>query len=462
MRRLALLLWAAAAAAQDPGEQLRPQLKKFVDVMALALDNAADPVDTSAGIYQGAIPGLMRRLDPFSVFFDPLQFEQLKQMERAESRGFGTIVSILPGRVVILQTQPGSPSARAGLNPGDEIVAINNYVLALLDTDQLIQLLSQSRQQAAKLDVRRPNSPRLLQFILTPENMDAQSVDRAFLLEPGIGYVRVASFDSKTGTQLKAAIEQVGGAQLKALVLDLRNNPGGVVGSALEAASLFLKPGQRIVSARGRQKKTEDVDVPASAQPYSMPLAVLVNAKTASAAEILASALQDNGRAVVAGERTYGKGLVQSVYPLSEGTGIALTTAYYYTPKGKSLQKPLRDSQIGESGEGGLQPSISYVPPALSRLQYVLEANGAFTDYARRLRSDVAVTPQILDDFQFWLTQRNIQPSVADWTRDRAWIESRLRQEILNLSLGVEKGDEVEMMRDPLVRRALEALIAGK
>src|SRR5581483_1883214 len=183
------------------------------------------------------------RLDPHSVFFDPGQFEQLKKMESSTQKGFGSVVSLLPGRVIVLQTLPGTPSAKSGLMPGDEILAVNGYIIGQLDTDQITELLGQSRQRQAQLDVRRGDSPRLLRFTLTPEEMQSPSVERAFFLGAGIGYVRVASFDEKTASDLKQAIEKLGGDKLSGLVLDLRNNPGGMVTAALEMASLFLPPG---------------------------------------------------------------------------------------------------------------------------------------------------------------------------------------------------------------------------
>ena len=205
---------------------------------------------------------MLRRLDPFSIFFDPGQFEQLNELQKSTRKGFGSVVSILPGRVIVLQTLPGTPSAKSGMSPGDEIVVVNGIPLARLDTDQLVQLLSQSRNQQVRLDVRRPGNARLLPLVLTPEEVDSPSVERAFLMRPGVAYLRVGSFDVPTGKAIKDAIEQLGGENLKGLVLDLRNNPGGVVASALETASLFLKPGQVIVSVRGRSVGSDEVKVP--------------------------------------------------------------------------------------------------------------------------------------------------------------------------------------------------------
>jgi carboxyl-terminal processing protease len=467
------LVLLAALAADQPQESgdLPAALRQFMKVYALVETTAAQRVHPDKAIYGGAIPGMLRRLDPHSVFFDPEQFEQLKELERSTRKGFGTIVSVLPGRVIVLQALPGTPSARAGIVPGDEIVAINDISLDRLDTDQLIALLGESRQRPAKLEVRRPGSTGLLTLTLTPEEMQSPSVERAFLIAPGVGYLRVSSFDLQTGEQVRDAIERLGGRALDGLVLDLRNNPGGILSAALETASLFLPPGARMLTARGRAVGPREEKVPEKSHPYTFPLAVLINGRSASAAEIVAGALQDHGRAVIVGEPSFGKGLVETVYPLSDNTGLALTTAYYYTPKGRSIQRPLPGTPLAETaGEraGGIQPDRIVYPEPLTPFRAVVEARGSFTsfatEYIRRhtVNEDFQVTPALLDEFQGYLAQRNIQPSVAEWSREREWIATRLKTEILNQALGVDKGDQVELARDPVVRAALRALGADQ
>jgi carboxyl-terminal processing protease len=476
-----MLLPALFLFATPPStEGLESALKRFTELISIVETQAADPVNTQQAIYQGAIPGMLRTLDPHSIFFDPDQNEQLKQMENSERKGFGTIVSILPGRVIVLQAMAGTPSAKAGLQPGDEIVAVNNVELARLEFDQVVGYLGESHQHRAQLIVRRPGNARPLEFVLDPELLDSPSVDREFLLQPGIGYIRVNGFDPQTAKQLKDAIEKLGGEKLKGLVLDLRDNPGGVVQAALEAASYFLKPGQKILSVKGRSIEDQSVEVPKTAAPYLFPLAVLVNAKTASAAEILSGALQDHDRAVVIGEPSFGKGLVQNVFPLTGNTALALTTAFYYTPSGRSIQKALPSGHLeiekqaekfqtdaGRSviGGGGIQPDVAIGPEPLTRLRVALDASGIMTAFATEfiqkthIRPDFEVTPALLEEFQVYAGQRNIQPSVGEWTQERGWLQNRLKQEIFNQGLGVALGDEVEAQRDPVVRAAIERLV---
>jgi carboxyl-terminal processing protease len=465
-----LFLLLPAQSAPDPKlAEIEAQMRRFAQVYAAVEEEAADPVNPDAAFYGGALPAMLRRLDPHSMFLDPGQFEQLKQMEKSEQKGFGSVVSILPGRVIVLQTLPGTPSARAGLAPGDEILAVNNIAMGNLDPDQLVGLLGEARQQKALVHVRRPGNVRILDFTLVPETLAAPSVDRAFYLSAGIGYVRVQSFDEKTGKDLQDAIEKLGGeAKLKGLVLDLRGNPGGVMAAALEAASLFLKPGQKILGVRGRRVREEDAEVAKDAKPYTFPLSVLVNAKSASASEIVAGALQDHKRAAIIGEQSYGKGLVQSVFPLSSNTAMLLTTAYYFTPSGRSIQRPLKDAQIDESlskgRAGGITPDEVVHPEAYSRLRAYLEQSASFTAFAteyaakQKIADDFRVDLALLDQFQGFLFQRNVRPSIGEWLQDKEWIRSRLEQEIVTIALGVPKGDEVELRRDPAVKAAINRL----
>jgi carboxyl-terminal processing protease len=475
----ALLLATATLGAQDDFEA---QVRSFINAFAVASSNAADPVNTEQVFYTGAIPRLLNRLDPHSVFFDHDQFEQLHHMETSTQKGFGSVVSILPGRVIVLQTLPGTPSQKAGLAPGDEILAINGYIIAQLDLEQLPQLLEQSRQRPARLDVRRPGVGTLLSFTLVPEELQSPSVDRAFFIAAGIGYIRVASFEEKTPQQLKEGIEKLGGDHLAGLVLDLRNNPGGLLTAAVGVSSLFLQPGTKIVTVRGRHVSENSESVPSSATPYGFKLAILVNEKTASASEIVSGAMQDHDRATIIGVPSFGKGLVQSVYPLGEGTGLALTTALYYTPSGRSIQKPLdarfelgattahpnaqkefrTDKGRAVTGGGGIQPDFVVYPEESNRLRAVLDASASFTNFAteylrtHKVDASFEIEPKLLDEFRSYLSERQIRPGVSEWFAEREFISNRLKTELFNQALGVEKGDEVELRRDPVVRKALE------
>jgi carboxyl-terminal processing protease len=432
---------------------------------------------------------MLRQLDPHTQFFEPSQFQQLKNMEQSEQKGFGSIVSVLPGQVIFLQIFPGTPTSKAGIQPGDELVAINNIGISSLEPEQIIELLTEARQQKITTYIRRQGDAKLIPIVLTPELVDTPSVDRAYMLAPGIGFIRVTSWDVLTYKQLRDALDKLNAPSLRGLVLDLRNNPGGIVKAALDGAALFLKPGERILTAKSRTGVVESADVPKNAQPLSCKLAVIVNGKTASASEILTGALQDHDRAIVVGETSYGKGLVQSVLPLSEGAGLAITTAFYYTPSGRSIQHPLKDSALSQTfggtpqsslptyrtdngrivtGGGGIHPDIPVEPAGLTRLESVIDASGSATSFASEyiaahspIPDSFAITPAIVDDFKVYLAARRIQPTVGEWSQERNWISDRLQEEIITQVKGVAAGDELAARRDPQIQAALHALQTG-
>lgn len=466
---LLVFLFALPVVGQEDPEGLAVHMRRFAQVFALLEENAADKPNVKNAFESGALPGALRKLDPHTVFFNKDQFEQLREMQTSTRKGFGSIVSVLPGRVIILQTMPGSPSARAGLSPGDEIIAINNVPLSRFDMEQMVEYLSYTRQKEALLHVRRQNFPRPLEFVLSPATLDAPTVERSFFLEKGIGYIRVGSFEAHTGRDFAAAVERLRGASLQGLVIDLRNNTGGVFASALEMAALFLPAGARITSIKGRAKKEEVIDVPKDeAGKYKFPVTILMNEKSASASEVFGAALQENGRAKVVGLATYGKGLVQSVFPLGGGTGLALTTAYYYTPKGRSLQRKLEDAQIDPNlatNAAGIKPDLPVAPEAATRLRAFLEQNALITSYANewvqknaKPGADWKLPLVTIDQYRTWLGAKNVMPTLAEWSWDRDWILGRLEQEILNLSVGVDRGDEVEARNDVQVKAAWNAL----
>jgi len=241
----------------------------------------------------------------------------------------------------------------------------------------------------------------------------------------------------------------------------------------------------KIVTVRGRHVPESTETVPTIATPYGFKLAILVNEKSASASEVVSGAMQDHDRATILGVPSFGKGLVQSVFPLTEGTGLALTTALYYTPSGRSIQKPLDASRFGlaattahpnkqsefhsdkgriVTGGGGIQPDIVVYPPVTNRLRNVLDASASFTNFAteflrsNKIDADFEVSPELLDQFRVFLSDRQIRPGLAEWLAEREFVSNRLKTELFNQAFGVEKGDEVEAQRDPVILKALEVV----
>lgn len=433
-------------------------LRRLTRIYSVIEDQYADPVSPDKEIYQGAIPGMLRRLDPYSVFFDAEQFRTLQQHQQAKTEGFGTIVSVMPGRVVVLEAFVGSPAARAGIQAGDEIVEVNGVPIGRLGVDEIVEVLGAARQQRAEILVLRPYSRRVERVVATPAEMSEASVDRAFFLDKGIGYLRVSSFEEKTADEMKEALGQWGG-ELRGLVLDLRENHGGLVTSAVDTAGLFLPKGTLVLTARGRSAEQKQFLVEKS-EPIGqrLPLMVLVGGKTASAAEIVAGALQDHGRAKLIGDRTFGKGTVQSVYPLSESTGLALATARYVTPSGRYIERT-------RTAQGGIEPDFAVSQYLYNDFQAFLESHTLFLEFARKLRADgrtfkddFEVTPQLVDEFRGFLSSLQLPVSQKIWFDNISYIRTHLKIEISNLYFGVAKGDQAAAASDPQVQRAVELL----
>ena len=285
---LASLLYSQT---EVPADEVTQESLKFTQVYSALEENYVDPLDPDRAIFDGGIRGMLSSLDPFSSFFDPEQFEQLQQFARGTARGFGTILYVSPGKVLVLQTAQGSPSWRAGLGPGDEIVEVNGTRLDRLNLPSLIELLQRARSQPARLGVIHPGRVVAQDFELNPAEVSTATVDKAFLLQPGFAYLHLTSFDQKTPQEVSDALSRLGGPSLKGLLLDLRDNRGGVLDAAIAIASIFLKPDLLVLTQRGRavaEKSFRTFTVPAH---FELPLVVLVNGNTASAAEVLTAAL---------------------------------------------------------------------------------------------------------------------------------------------------------------------------
>ena len=459
-------------------------LETFSRVYHIVEAHYADPIDPDAAILDGAVRGMLSALDPFSAFFNPEQFRQLQEQQRGRVRGFGSILYVQSGKLVILQTLEDSPSRRAGLGPGDEIVEINGRRVANLPLQDLVQLLRGARDARVALEVVPSGQILASEFILYPAEVSPPSVDSAFLLEPGVAYVRVKSFDIRTPKQLRDKLYDLGSTSLKGLVLDLRGNRGGVLEAGVEVASLFLPGGESIVRMRGRTVEERTFSAPVPNPSYDMPLAVLIDRQTASAAEIVAGALQDHDRAVLVGRSSFGKATVQSVLPLSDGMGIALTTAEYVTPVGRSIQrsfptyptKKAKEDKIfrsdrgrpltsqGETG-GGIQPDVPAAAPQLDPWTRFLEQSTTFVNFAQHYLlnwnvggGNFETTAEVMERFRAFLMGVGIKIPLDSWETNQAYMKMKIKSELFNLTLGLERGDEVLLRADPVVRKAQELL----
>ncbi len=473
------------AQSEPPSDDVTRDSLRLTSIYSAIEQNYVDPVDPDRVLLDGGVRGMLSALDPFSAFFDHDQFEMLQQQARGEALGFGSILYVTPGKVLVLQAAEGSPSWRAGLGPGDDIVEINGQRVNRLSFEDLVNLLRSSRSHPVRLGVIHPGRLVSQDFQLNPAEVALPTVDRTFLLSPEIGYIHLNGFELKTPQEVMEALKKLDAPHLKGLLFDLRDNHGGMVDSAVSVASLFLKPGEIVLTVRGRampEKASKTVPAP---ERCDLPLVILVNGNTASAAEVLAAALQEHDRAVIAGEPTYGKGVVQTVMNLSEGTGLALTTGRYFTPSGRSIQRPLPGTALAENeagldpaphsfhtddgrplaASGGITPDVTIPAQALDPWLTFLDRTGTFTNFAEnyislhgRVTESFQMTPALLGNFRDYLTEHQIRAPEDYWNHDQAYLKLRLRSELFNLVFGLARGDEVMTKGDHQVTRAASLL----
>jgi carboxyl-terminal processing protease len=312
--------------------------RTLADVLERVKHEYVNPVDDHQ-LLQAAIRGMVSSLDPYSAYLDGEDYDEIKIMSTGEYSGVGIEVSMEDEEVVVVSPFEGSPAAAAGIRPGDVIATIDGVPVnttALADT---IGRMRGKEGSSVKIGILREGSAEPLQFTLKRSRVELHSV-RSELLEPGMGYVRISQFSETTGDDLEAALKALrkhNGAPLKGLVLDLRNNPGGVLEAAVSVSDTFLDSGV-IVTAKGRTPESKfEMDATPGDALNGAPIVVLINGGSASAAEIVAGALKDNHRAKLMGRTTFGKGSVQTVIPLSGDRALKLTTSLYYTPSGISI-----------------------------------------------------------------------------------------------------------------------------
>ena len=380
---------------------------------------------------------------------------------------------------------------------------MNGTRLARLDLQSLIDLLKSSRSRPAHLAVLRPGRLVSEDLNLSPAEVALPSVDKYFLWAPGIAYVHIDSFEAKTAQEVAVALDAMGGQKLKGLLLDLRDDHGGIVDTAAMVAGLFLKKDDIVLTTRGRSMKEQAYRVPDMPVHYDMPIVTLVNGETASAAEVLSAALQEHDRAVIAGLPTYGKGVVQSVQELSEKTALAITAGQYFTPSGRSIQRPLPGTALtfaslsssyepsGPTGSspaganpprpgtrsfhtdngrpvsagGGITPDVSITSQPIDPwLSFVIQ-RGLLTSYAENYLTthskpgrEIEVSPEMLGEFKETLINGRIRVPEEFWSNDQELLKRLLKVELTNLLFGLERGNEVATKTDPQAQEAAHLL----
>ena len=331
-------------------EDTYEKLKTLTEILSLIQSNYVDDVNSKELIY-GAVKGMLETLDPHSSFMPPEAFKEMQVETHGSFGGLGIEITVKDRFLTVVAPIEGTPADRAGIQPGDRIVKIEGQITKDLTLLDAVRKLRGPKGSKVTISILREGSPELMDFTLVREVIEVKSV-RSKDLGDGIYYVRLASFQERTSKDLERVLEQAQTAGTTALILDLRNDPGGLLNQAVAVGDMFLEKGQLIVYTQGRIKN-QDLRFTAehSNGLPKWPMVVLVNGGSASASEIVAGALQDWKRAVLLGTKTFGKGSVQTVIPLSDGSGLRLTTAKYFTPRGRSIHGT------------GIMPDIIVEPP---------------------------------------------------------------------------------------------------
>jgi len=476
-------------------------IKHFSTILGLVEENYATDVDPDKAVY-GAIDGMLRTLDPHSKFFDPKAFTSLREDQRGKYYGLGITVTTRFGKVTVVSPPfVGSPAEKVGLRVGDVISQVNGESTTGMELNDVVTRLKGPRGTSVKIKVVRPGVDEPIEMNPIRDEIAKYTINTAFMIRPRIGYVKLDSFAETTGQELRDALKRLreelkrsDAKDFDGIVFDLRNNPGGLLQEAIEVCETFLQKGQLVVETRGRTK--------GSNRPYAsqklnsentFPLVVLISPQSASASEIVAGALQDHDRALIVGQISFGKGLVQSVYPLSKNAGLALTTQKWYTPSGRLIQRdysqisqfdyynhretgpPKKDdikhSDIGRVvyGGGGITPDYVVEEPKVNEFQTTLAAKYAVytfvTDFLKKnpsIDSSFQVSDALVDQFKQHLTKRGVEFTEKDFQDNRDYVKRSIKYEIFYNRFGVSDAGRVLLDGDPQLTKALDLIPEAK
>ena len=472
--------------------QLRDSLKSFADVYSQVEQNYAEPINgdkADTAIYDGAIPGMLRVLDPHSNFYDPKAYARLREDQTGHYYGVGMVIQQQANKVVVITPYEDTPSFRAGIHPGDIIASVDGKSTDGWTSDLVAKALKGPKGTHVLVTTIRTGQTAPLSFDLVRDEIPHPSVDLKYEIRPGIGYIHLTQFQETTGDEITAAVSGFG--DLKGLVLDLRNNPGGLLSQAVDVCDHLLTKGQTIVSQRGRAYPDQNYTASHGNGGKAFPIVVLVNRGTASAAEIVSGALQDHDRALIVGETTFGKGLVQTVYNLSENTGLALTTYHYYTPSGRLIQRnyagvslydyyynhagalpsnstnqevKLTDAGRTVYGGGGITPDEKVDTPQSNHFQDDLMYKDVFFHFApiyvstHTVDKNFQVDDMVMAAFKSFLTSQNVEWTDKDIDGVQDWLKVRIKEKILTIQFGQLQGLRTLADWDPEVQKALTFL----
>ncbi len=479
----------AGRATDDRARQR--SLETLTEVMTLLQQKSPEPPKAQA-LTHAAIQGMLHTLDPHSNYLDENEFRMMREDQRGSFFGIGSIIQQQADGIVVVSTVRGGPSEKAGIRPGDVIREIDGKTTEGMTNNQAVQKLRGDKGTVVEVTIARAGYAEPLKFSLTRGEIPSNSVYYSFMLTPTTGFILIKDFGETTSDEFERAVANLKRQGMKELILDLRNNGGGVLDAAIGICRQLLGPDQLIVTQKGRDGRDPlPTSTPRGAALDPFPLVVLINRGSASASEIVTGAVQDHDRGIVVGTTSWGKGLVQSVLSINRTRGLALTTARYYTPSGRSIQ---RDYQHGlddyynpeEEGEavkdakgpefktdlgrtvfggGGITPDHVIQAAKLGRFTAELRfRTSAFFKFAVLekekfgVRAGEVADEAVMARFRAWLEEQKIPVTDKEWTENQADMRDQLTYELQNVGFGIEAGFKYLCEKDPQVKKAQELM----
>jgi carboxyl-terminal processing protease len=475
--------------------ELQKRMKEYTDLLAAVTTWSAEDIGNDKFVY-ASIDGMLRNLDPHTSFLEPKEYSDMQDRQKGTFYGLGILVTKRNDQVTVITPLEGTPAARLGIRAGDVIAEVEGVSTDDLPLDDVVKRLKGPKGTTVHIKIKRIGMKEPIPLTITRAAIPTNSISNVLMLRPGVGYIRIKDFTSTTVRELDDAITKLKGEGMQKLVLDLRMNPGGLLDAAVGVSDHFLDKGQMVVYTKGRTADSaQEYLAPGKHVKFDQPLVVLVNRGSASASEIVAGAVQDHDRGLVVGETSWGKGLVQSVYTLQYGAGLALTTSKYFTPAGRNIQRDytsMYDYYMAEEtlngteaplaqreqfrtdtgrivyGGGGITPDVIVKQPELSRTTQLLEVRSGIFNYAveyasknPNLTADLKVTPAMMEELVRHAAEHDVAPE-ADIREslaldvDRKYIERALKAEIVAAKFGFDASYVHRLEGDAQVEKALE------
>jgi carboxyl-terminal processing protease len=473
-------------------DEARDHLRLYTELVNVAHERYGANV-TYKDLVFSSIQGMLRTLDPHTNFLPPEAYTGMREKQQSSFYGLGILVGMRNGQLTVISPLEGTPASRLGIQAGDVISTIEGETTESLSLDEAVQKLKGPKGTQVRIGIVRRGLDKPLSMAVTRAEIPQTTVRLAYMLQPGTGYILLSEFSRSTGREMAEAIEKLKGQGMKRLLVDLRNNGGGLLDQAIDTADQFLPAGSMIVQTRGRTRDSvQEYRADGKYPPLDMPVVVLVNEGTASAAEILSGAIQDHDMGLVVGTPSWGKGLVQTVYNLSYGSGLALTTAKYYTPSGRLIQRdytsyydyyihadagppkpgtnaPVYNTDLGRKvfGGGGITPDEEVKEEPLSPFEQFLLAHNAFVNFGVEYKShhpipsqDWKPAPAVLEEFRAFLEKEKIATAEEiDQAYTKASIKdfilTEVRAEAVNTAYGQEARSRVIAGNDKQVQSAV-------